>query len=188
MRGDIHDARPISTSGGFTLNGWGTADPFPDPQDLWNGMSRNENLYFMLCGHEPGQRNQSNASGAPAEFAHQIYTLLADYQNEANGGNGYMRVMRFVPSADRVYVEKYSPHLNPNHTPADVIAGADYQAPFVMDKPFAVIGKSFVNGSGTATMNWTGLNPATTYEWYIVIGDSMGNATTGTQWSFTTGN
>jgi hypothetical protein len=179
----------INTTGGYDLWGWGTSDSFPDPQDLWNGLMRNENVYFMLCGHEAGQRNQTNNNtGAPAEFAHSIYTLLADYQNESNGGNGYMRLLRFVPAADRVYVEKYSPHLNPVHTPADVIAGADYQAPFVMDKPFTVIGKTFVNGSGAATMNWTGLNPATTYEWYIVIGDSMGNATTGTRWSFTTGN
>ena len=34
----------------------------------------------------------------------------------SNGGNGYLRIMKFVPKENRIYVTTYSPILKENKT------------------------------------------------------------------------
>ncbi len=47
----------------------------------------------MLCGHwtNEGRRTDTNNSGKP------VYTVMADYQGLTNGGDGWLRIMKFVP-------------------------------------------------------------------------------------------
>jgi len=76
---------------------------------MWKDLIKpQKNLQIVLNGHAHGEarRMDKNDSGKP------VYQLLADYQEEANGGNGFLRIMRFVPSSQKVYVETYSPHLD----------------------------------------------------------------------------
>jgi hypothetical protein len=37
--------------------------------------------------------------------------VLADYQNRENGGDGWLRVMRFSPVENRIYMTTYSATL-----------------------------------------------------------------------------
>ena len=48
-----------------------------------------------------------------------IHQLLADYQDEANGGNGWLRILRFSPLDDKIYVSTYSPYLDSYKTDAE---------------------------------------------------------------------
>ena len=41
-----------------------------------------------------------------------VNQILSNYQNVTNGGNGYLRIMRFHPSSDTIDVSTYSPYLN----------------------------------------------------------------------------
>jgi hypothetical protein len=41
-----------------------------------------------------------------------VYQLLSDYQDWPSGGNGYLRIMEFVPSENKIYVKTYSPYLD----------------------------------------------------------------------------
>jgi len=41
-----------------------------------------------------------------------VYQLLSDYQSVFFDGAGFLRVMRFVPEEDRIYVSTYSPWLD----------------------------------------------------------------------------
>ena len=42
----------------------------------------------------------------------EVHQVLSDYQGWHNGGEGYLRVMTFVPREDRIDVETFSPVLD----------------------------------------------------------------------------
>ena len=41
-----------------------------------------------------------------------VHEVLADYQDDPNGGNGYLRIMEFDPARSLINVKSYSPTLN----------------------------------------------------------------------------
>ncbi|MHC4867879.1 MAG: metallophosphoesterase, partial [Planctomycetota bacterium] len=74
---------------------------------VWNQViAPNNNVQFVFCGHNHGEAYRMDVEGG-----REVHQLLADYQSYSNGGNGYLRIMRFVPSEDAVYVKTYSPWL-----------------------------------------------------------------------------
>jgi predicted esterase/3',5'-cyclic AMP phosphodiesterase CpdA len=77
-----------------------------------------DQVFLVLCGH--------NHSPTVAEVrrtdtvgGHVVYQLLADFQERANGGNGFLRILRFSPSQDKIYVTTFSPYLNIYESDAD---------------------------------------------------------------------
>ena len=77
-----------------------------DGRQTWEQViSRHPNVFMVVCGHELDQA-YSEAQGAAGNVVHQI---LANYQAVDNGGNGYLRLLRFSPARDRIWVEAYSP-------------------------------------------------------------------------------
>ena len=92
----------INTSGGLASDG-GTA--------IWDNVVVPENnVFLVLCGHwsysgEAAQKidNLGNRT---------VYQLLSDYQDQSSGGNGWLRIMEFVPSESTIYVRTYSPYLD----------------------------------------------------------------------------
>jgi hypothetical protein len=76
---------------------------------VWQRLVRpNCNVIMVLNGHYPGEgrRTDLNACGKP------VHQLLADYQDRANGGDGWLRIMTFKPSESKIYVYTYSPTRN----------------------------------------------------------------------------
>lgn len=45
-------------------------------------------------------------------FLNTVHTLLADYQARTNGGNGWLRILEFVPPENKINVKTYSPWLD----------------------------------------------------------------------------
>jgi len=41
-----------------------------------------------------------------------VYQMLSDFQDQPNGGNGWLRILTFKPNSDVVEVETFSPFLN----------------------------------------------------------------------------
>jgi uncharacterized membrane protein len=77
------------------------------------------NVFLVLCGHS------YNSNTGIGEFEkidnlgdRTVYQLLSDYQclrNPNDGkvcGNGYLRIMTFVPSENKIFVKTYSPWLD----------------------------------------------------------------------------
>ena len=65
------------------------------------------NVFLVLCGHNHGEvENIYNVENRT------VYQLLSDYQEDASGGNGWLRIMEFVPSENKIYVRTYSPYLD----------------------------------------------------------------------------
>jgi hypothetical protein len=87
-------------------------------QQMWDKLVRKQpNIFMVACGHVGGVNllvSKNDAGG-------QVIEILTDYQNLAEGGQGWLRTMRFVPAENKIYVEAYSPLLkqhnrDPKHT------------------------------------------------------------------------
>ena len=79
------------------------------PQGLatYDALKDNPNLFLMLCGHLSSEGRRADTFEGST-----VHTVLTDYQSRTNGGNGYLRIMTFSPSAGEIRVKTYSPWLN----------------------------------------------------------------------------
>jgi 3',5'-cyclic AMP phosphodiesterase CpdA len=81
-------------------------------EQMWQKfVSRHKNIFLVLSGHAVSCRLSS--VGKHGNTVHQIQS---DYQFLAEGGQGYLRLMRFRPGENRIDVQTYSPALNRNAT------------------------------------------------------------------------
>jgi hypothetical protein len=74
----------------------------------------NPNVRLVLCGHMWGVFHNAvklddNGNWLPDRT---VYQLVADYQDEADYGSGYLCILTFDPQTDRMRVQSYSPYLN----------------------------------------------------------------------------
>ncbi len=156
----------------------GAFDPWG--QQIYNALKDNPNLFLMLCGHNHGESRRSD----PGDDGHTIYSLLADYQSYANGGNGFLRILQFSPANNEIRVKTYSPTLDAYETDS----ASEFVLSYNMDGtgPFALLGA--VNGvasGANASWTWPNLAPGTMYEWYVTVSDGT-TTVTGPVWTFTT--
>jgi|GEM_PF-2497989 len=80
-----------------------------ESEDLWRWfIRRNPNVFMVMCGHfhEEYRQVSTNAAGKP------VHEILADYQDDPNGGNGWLRIYAFDLANDRIEVDSYSPTLD----------------------------------------------------------------------------
>ena len=55
--------------------------------------------------HSESRRTDKNLAG------NTVYQMLADFQEDSNGGNGWLRILTFSPKNNRINVTTYSPSL-----------------------------------------------------------------------------
>jgi Carboxypeptidase regulatory-like domain/Calcineurin-like phosphoesterase len=86
-----------------------------DGDAMWTKLVRQyKNISLVLSGHEVRGAGQ-DATGHRSDVGSNgnlVNQILSNYQNVANGGNGYLRIMKFHPSSDTIDVLTYSPYLN----------------------------------------------------------------------------
>ena len=83
-----------------------------DGEEIWQKLIvNNPNVRIVLCGHVHAESHltSTRAAGPP------VHQILADYQDEPQGGGGYLRIMTFQPNG-AINVSSYSPYLNTHHT------------------------------------------------------------------------
>jgi len=146
---------------------------------IWNDLVvPNDNVYFVLCGHMHDEYTRTDVVNG-----REVHQLLADYQGYTNGGNGWLRTMRFAPGEDTVYVETYSPWLDQYETDTDSRFTLDFDM-----AGFSVIGTDMGVASGSnASVVWADLSMDAQYDWYVTVTDTSARTMTGPTWSFTTG-
>jgi hypothetical protein len=66
-----------------------------------------DQVVLVLCGHNHGEAKRVDTVNG---FS--VPQLLADYQSRTNDGNGFLRILKFSPSQDKIYVSTFSPYLN----------------------------------------------------------------------------
>ena len=99
--------RAIIVTHSFLLDAAGTI--IPKCEWLWDALSaRHENVFLLLCGHMYGEGRivRMGKSGNP------VHQLLANYQHLNDGGEGWLRMLTFVPADNKIMVQTYSPALD----------------------------------------------------------------------------
>lgn len=82
--------------------------------DLWEQVVEpHENVFLVLSGHVLCDGSARLTS--VRDDGSMVHQLLTNYQSTENGGNGYLRLLRFRPAEDRIGVETYSPSLAQRH-------------------------------------------------------------------------
>ncbi len=81
-----------------------------DGQELWEKLlAQHENVAFVFSGHiTPGSARQV-CWGVRGNTVHE---MLADYQDRPLGGEGYMRLLEFLPDGETIQVLTYSPYYD----------------------------------------------------------------------------
>ena len=153
-------------------------------QAVWTQLiSPNCNIFLVINGHYPGEsrRVDNNSCGDP------VHQVVADYQSRANGGDGWLRYMTFEPSQNEIEMFTFSPTRNGGAGEFETDSGSRFTLNYQMENDaFTLIGTDADVADGAhATVQWTGLDPSTEYEWYAVADDGSLVGTSATA-SFTT--
>lgn len=82
-----------------------------DGEELWRKLvSRHRNVIFVFSGHAIGRGvGRLSSRGDHGNVVHQI---TANYQMRPSGGEGYLRLVEFLPDGRTVQVKTYSPYLD----------------------------------------------------------------------------
>jgi Concanavalin A-like lectin/glucanases superfamily/Calcineurin-like phosphoesterase len=145
----------------------------------YEALKPNANLFLMLTGHVPGEARRQDVFNGNT-----VFTLLSDFQNLPNGGDGWLRILGFSPVSNQIRIQTFSPTKN--------IFDQTVVSQFILnynqeDSGFSVIKANPNVASGTTTTtNWTGLQPNTEYEWYVTVSDGL-NTKVSPHWRFKTG-
>jgi hypothetical protein len=101
----------ISTHSYINADGsWAPGGPV-----IWRDLVvPHKNVFLILCGHELGEGEKIDNLDNRT-----VYQLLSDYQGFPLGGDGWLRIMKFVPSENTIYVTTYSPYLGNYRTNSD---------------------------------------------------------------------
>lgn len=179
-RGIVTSHWIINTGNPATFGGQGQA--------IYDNLKDNPNLFLLLCGHVHGDGRRSDTFGGRT-----VHSILHDYQDASNGGNGFMRIFTFSPANNTITSETWSPTLNRAATTADVSTSqGTYTLTYNMQTSLTdwiPLGSVNVAAAGTtASLNWTGLEPGSDYEWYATANDSINLGTSGTSRFSTTAN
>jgi hypothetical protein len=135
---------------------------------VYNMAKTNPNVFLMLCGHQDEEARRTDIYQNRA-----ITTLLSDYQARTNGGNGWMRIMRFSPATNTISVKTYSPWLNQYETDANSQFTINYNmSPGA--SAYSLIGTNSNVSSGTvSSMPYGALSLNTCYQWYTTVSDGV---------------
>ena len=148
-------------------------------QAIYNNLKDNPNLFLMLCGHVNGEGRRSDAFQGRT-----VHSLLQDYQDITNGGNGFLRIYTFSPANNTINVESYSPTLNRAVQASDSVPSwtTSFTLPYNMQSAvtdWIPLGTASVSAGGTtASLSWTGLEAGSDYEWYASATDTINTAST----------
>lgn len=104
----------------------------------WKGISADElfetfiatnpQIFMVTCGHisaEHYQISNNNAGGM-------VHELLQDYQNRENGGEGFLRFLRFYPDRNTLRVITYSTWLKTYEIDDDSYFSIDYNFDLIL--------------------------------------------------------
>ena len=71
-------------------------------------VRRSPNVFLVTSGHVLGVGRQVSNNDADLP----VHEMLVDYQGLPNGGDGWLRIMKFVPDENKIEIRAYSPLLD----------------------------------------------------------------------------
>jgi hypothetical protein len=161
----------ISTHSYLTINGNLTGNGGTQIHD--DVVAKENNVFLVLCGHNFNAgtmvMENDNINGR------MVYELLIDYQDVSNG-NGWLRLMKFVPSENKIYVKTYSPYTHGYLTDATNQFTLTYPMK-VADNVSVLISPKSQKGENAVTLHYTVMvnNNRNVQENYLLTdGDNSG--------------
>ncbi|MEN8126406.1 MAG: metallophosphoesterase [Planctomycetota bacterium] len=106
-----------------------------DPEGIWpeelfeTFIKTNRNIFLVLSGHCHGEYYQVSYNNWDLP----VLEVMVDYQDGANGGNGWLRTMTFDFEAGTVQSDTYSPTLDRYRTVAEGFVETIYIISLYMD-------------------------------------------------------
>lgn len=89
-----------------------------DGEEMWtNCIKLHENMSFIFSGHICNDGIGTLVS--TGDYGNSVYQMLANYQNDSHGGDGWLRIVTFSPEEDKVSIKTYSPYLDQYRTGSD---------------------------------------------------------------------
>lgn len=96
----------------WTPTSYGRTNNAPE---VWDKFLRHHaNISFVFNGHV--LNDGAGRLVGIGDHGNKVYQMLANYQMAANGGNGILRVIHFIPEEDRFVVRTFSPPFNRYYT------------------------------------------------------------------------
>ncbi|WP_288221976.1 immunoglobulin-like domain-containing protein [uncultured Clostridium sp.] len=98
-----------------------------EPQRVLNEVvSTNSNVCMVLSGHYHNAQTVVNEFDDDGDGVNdrKVYQMLFDYQGLPEGGMGYLRLMHFDLTGEKVVFKTYSPSLD-DYNAKDTVAGGD---------------------------------------------------------------
>ena len=76
---------------------------------IWHGLIKQhaEQVFLVLCGHAGAEDRIADSVNGNI-----VYQILADYQPDSYIESGWLRILTFAPSQEKIFVKTYSPILN----------------------------------------------------------------------------
>ncbi len=114
---DYSSGVPIVPSGRYPSS-WYTIESFYNPSGIQSEdfyawfLRKNTNIFLVQCGHFHAEYRQTS----PNIEGRLIHEVLADFQDDPNGGNGWMRILAFDTERNTIDFDTYSPTLNATRT------------------------------------------------------------------------
>ena len=93
-------------------------------EQIWQKLVRKEpNIFFVISGHVLGVGLQTSKNDAGGK----VLEMLTDYQGLPNGGDGWLRSLKFLPAENKIQVITYSPLLMKTNKKPDEAFFIPYQ-------------------------------------------------------------
>lgn len=93
-------------------------------EQIWQKLVRKSpNIFLAVSGHVLGVGMQTSTNDAGGD----VFEMLTDYQGLSNGGDGWMRILRFVPDDNKIEVRTFSPTLEKHNEDAKESFDLEYE-------------------------------------------------------------
>lgn len=94
----------------YLIGSGNPAEFSPQGQSIYDALKGNPNLFLMIGGHIGS--NGGEGQRVDTYDGSTVISLLVDYQNRVNGGNGMLRILRFNPVQNEILARTFSPYAN----------------------------------------------------------------------------
>jgi hypothetical protein len=106
---DSYPSRRVIVSTHEYLDWWWNPWRSPIGQNIYEKLVKPhaDQIFLVVCGHY-----DYVAATAQVIDGNVVYEMISDYQEQPNGGNGWLKILEFSPLQNKIFVTTYSPYLN----------------------------------------------------------------------------
>lgn len=167
----------------------------------------NKNVIAVLSGHLSDAETKVDAidDNKDGKTDRKVYQMLMDYQSGAEGGQGFLRILKVNPVNNKIKVETYSPYLDKYnyYDPQDYPEKDQFEMDVQVAPEEKMVATDAIHfnvytnqkigelhdviDGDTVQMRWSGLETNHKYNWYVKLSDAFDGEKRSPVWQFTSG-